>query len=217
MPSRVSRRSFVARVAAGAGAAVVGFDPGGGHGPWRRSARWSGSHASTGQLVMDAAVLDEVSEDNGRMVSRRPLAVLRPGSVDDIVRMVRYANEHRVQVAMRGQGHSSFGQAQVEAGVVIDSRALRRIGKVGAGTVLVDAGATWDEVLAATLPKGLTPPVLPDTQGADGGRYAERRRHRQRQPSPRCDRGPHADDLHDHGRRQGDVVLREAETASCSR
>ena len=164
MPSRVSRRSFVARLAAGASAAVVGFDPERRSWATEKTGPLVGLPRFDGQLVTDAAVLDEVSQDNGRMVSRRPLAVLRPGSVDDIARMVRWANEHRVKVAMRGQGHSSFGQAQVDAGVVIDSRALRRIGTVGAGTVTVDAGATWEEVLATTLPKGLTPPVLPDTQ-----------------------------------------------------
>src|SRR5688572_22202753 len=78
--------------------------------------------------------------------------------------MVRYANEHGVKVAMRGQGHSSFGQAQVEAGVVIDSRALRRILAVDDREAHVEAGATWEEVLSATLKRRRTPPVLPDTQ-----------------------------------------------------
>ncbi len=65
---------------------------------------------------------------------------------------------------MRGQGHSSFGQAQVEAGVVIDSRPLRRILHVTDSEIDVEAGATWEEVVAATLPRRRTPPVLPDTQ-----------------------------------------------------
>ena len=165
MSSRVSRRSFVAGLAAGAGAAVIGLDPG------RRS--WAaeptgralvGLPRLDGTLVLDAAALDEVAQDNGRMVSRRPLAVLRPGSVDDVVRMVRYANEHGLKIAMRGQGHSSFGQAQVEAGVVIDSRPLRRILRANDREAKVEAGATWDELLAATLRRSRTPPVLPDTQ-----------------------------------------------------
>ena len=112
----------------------------------------------------DAAVLDEVSQDNGRIVRRRPLAVLRPGSVDDIVRMVRYANDHGIKIAMRGQGHSSFGQAQVEAGVVIDARPLRRIRRLTDAEIDVEGGATWDEVAAATLARGRTPPVMADTQ-----------------------------------------------------
>ena len=36
----------------------------------------------------------------------------------------------------------------------------RSIHSVGADRVIVDAGATWRDVLAATLPQRLTPPVL---------------------------------------------------------
>jgi cytokinin dehydrogenase len=164
MPSRVSRRSFVTRLAAGAGAAVVGFDPQRRSWATEKTGPLVGLPRLDGQLVLDAATLDEVSQDNGRMVSRRPLAVLRPGNVEDIARLVRWANGHGVKVAMRGQGHSSFGQAQVEAGVVIDSRTLRRILGVEDSEARVEAGATWDEVLSATLKRRRTPPVLPDTQ-----------------------------------------------------
>ena len=160
-----SRRRFIVQLAGGVGGVIVGFDPAtrswataGAPGPLVGLPRLAGT------LVSDAAVLDEFGQDNGRIVHRRPVAVLRPGGVDDVVRMVRYANAHRIRVAMRGQGHSSFGQSQVEAGVVIDSRPLRRISLLTDRSVLVEAGATWDEVLAATLPRGRTPPVLPDTQ-----------------------------------------------------
>lgn len=159
-----TRRQFLARLAGTAGGAIIGFDP--------ETRSWATEPERglvrlprlTGTVVTDAAVLDEVSQDNGRIVRRRPIAVLRPGGPDDVVAMVRYANTHRLKIAMRGQGHSSFGQAQVEAGIVIDSRAQRKVAHVGPRSVIVKSGATWDEVLAATLAKGLTPPVLPDTQ-----------------------------------------------------
>jgi len=160
-----SRRAFCHRLAGGASVLIVGFDP--------EARSWASDRAGRplvdlprldGALVLDAAVLDEVSQDNGRIVRRRPTAVLRPGSVGDIVRMVRYANTHHIRVAMRGQGHSSFGQAQVEAGIVIDSRPLRRILRVTDSEIDVEAGATWDEVAAATLALGRTPPVMADTQ-----------------------------------------------------
>jgi FAD/FMN-containing dehydrogenase len=159
-----TRREFIARLAGTAGGAIIGFDPDARS--WATEARRGLVRLPRldGTMVTNATVLDEVSQDNGRMISRRPIAVLRPGGVDDIVAMVRYANQNRLKIAMRGQGHSSFGQAQVEAGIVIDSRAIRRIRNVGPTRVTVDAGATWDEVLSATLPRGLTPPVLPDTQ-----------------------------------------------------
>ena len=159
-----TRRQFLARLAGTAGGAIVGFDP--------DARSWATEPKRglvrlprlAGTLVQDGPVLDEVSQDNGRMISRRPIAVLRPGNTDDIAAMVRYANAHRLKIAMRGQGHSSFGQAQVEAGIVVDSRARRRVRVVGHKSAIVDAGVTWDELLAATLAKGLTPPVLPDTQ-----------------------------------------------------
>src|SRR5688572_9681672 len=144
MTDSLSRRAFWRRLAAGGSALIVGFDP--------EARSWAAERTGgplvglprlDGSLVLDDAVLDEVSQDNGRMVRRRPLAVLRPGGVDDIVRMVRYANAHRLRVAMRGQGHSSYGQAQVEAGVVIDSRPLRRILRVTDSEIDVEAGATW--------------------------------------------------------------------------
>lgn len=165
MTDAFSRRTFCHRLAGGASVLIVGFDP--------EARSWAADRTGgtlvdlprlDGSLVNDAAVLDEVSQDNGRMVRRRPVAVLRPGSAEDIVRMVRYANTHRLRVAMRGQGHSSFGQAQVEAGLVIDSRPLRRILRVTDDEIDVEAGATWEEVVAATLPRRRTPPVLPDTQ-----------------------------------------------------
>jgi hypothetical protein len=159
-----TRRQFVASLAGGASGLIVGFDPE--TRSWATAAARGlvGVPALTGTLVAEDAVLDEFSQDNGRMISRRPIAVLRPGNASDIVKMVRYANAHRLRIAMRGQGHSSFGQSQVEAGVVIDARLLRKILTVTDTEIDVEAGATWDEVLTATLARGKTPPVLPDTQ-----------------------------------------------------
>src|SRR5688572_13598258 len=98
-----SRRKFLARLAGTAGGAIIGLDP--------ETRSWSSDTKRRlaklprlgGTLNYDDAVLDEVSQDNGRIVRRRPLAVLRPGGPDDIVKMVRYANTHRLKVAMRGQ------------------------------------------------------------------------------------------------------------------
>ena len=45
---------------------------------------------------------------------------------------------------------------------MIDMTQLRTVHDVQNDRVVVDAGAKWSEVLAATLPQGLTPPVLTD-------------------------------------------------------
>jgi cytokinin dehydrogenase len=94
-------------------------------------------------------------------VHRRPLAVLQPGDIDDIVVMIRFCNEHRIPVAARGQGHATNGQAQVADGLVIEMTSLDAI-SVGTDTAVVQAGARWSSLLLATLPHGLTPPVLTD-------------------------------------------------------
>src|SRR5260370_12443586 len=97
------------------------------------------------------------------MFHRVPAAVLRPGSVQDIVAMVRYANQHKLKVAIRGDGYSRYGQTQAEAGVVIDSRSLNA-GRVRTPhSADAQLGAFWSAVADATLPKGLTPRVFPGT------------------------------------------------------
>ncbi|HEY6423875.1 MAG TPA: FAD-binding protein [Pseudonocardiaceae bacterium] len=62
---------------------------------------------------------------------------------------------------MRPRGSATrFTAAQVHGGIVIDMGRLRTVHRVQDDRVVVAAGATWSEVLAATLPRGLTPPVL---------------------------------------------------------
>lgn len=125
----VSRRQVLRRSAA-AGALVIGFDV---------SARgWATAADRAGRLARGFPLFDGVlhtdigataaaAEDFGHIVRRRPLAVLEPGSVDDIVRLIGFARRLRIGVAARGQGHSVYGQAQVDAGVVIDMRALASV------------------------------------------------------------------------------------------
>lgn len=110
------------------------------------------------------------SGDFGRLVTATPYAVLRPGSVDDIVKMVGFARRNRLTIAMNGQGstggppesHSNFGQALVDGGIAIDAKGLSTIHRVGDAVAEVDAGVTWAELTAAAADVGRTSPVLPD-------------------------------------------------------
>jgi FAD/FMN-containing dehydrogenase len=89
-----------------------------------------------------------------------PRAVLTPASSADIAAAVRSAPTQKLQVAARGQGHSTYGRCMVADGIIIDMRRLNTIDEIDAGRVVVGAGATWKSVLEATLVQGLTPPVL---------------------------------------------------------
>jgi cytokinin dehydrogenase len=50
----------------------------------------------------------------------------------------------------------------VRGGIVADMSRLRSIGPVRGDRVVVEAGAKWSELLARTLARGKTPPVLTD-------------------------------------------------------
>lgn len=122
-----------------------------------------------GSLTTDPEARKEAADDYGHIVHRLPYAVLRPGSVNDIVVMIRFAKTHQLKVAMRGQGHVCYGQAQVRAGIVIDSRTLNQIHAIGPNAAVVGPGVTWAELLRATAVYGLTPPVLTDYMGLSVG------------------------------------------------
>ncbi|MER5601833.1 FAD-binding protein [Streptomyces sp. NPDC002265] len=149
------------------GTAVIGFDAGtrgwaaAGSAPGPGTA---GIPRLDGTLVTDEPSLAATADDYGHLVHHRPVAVLRPGSVRDVVAMVRFCNERRLPVAPRGQGHATFGQAQVTGGLVIETATLADIGHVGpdSTTVTVGAGARWSDVARATTAHGLTPPVFTD-------------------------------------------------------
>jgi FAD/FMN-containing dehydrogenase len=115
-----------------------------------------------GKLRTGAAAIAAAGRDFGGIVERPPRAVLSAASVADVARAVRFAGELGIQVAARGCGHTTFGQAQAGDGLVVETRALNRVLRIEADRVVVEAGATWSALVAATLARGLMPPVLTD-------------------------------------------------------
>ncbi|MGW1052120.1 FAD-binding protein [Streptomyces sp. NPDC001118] len=111
----------------------------------------------------------EAAQDFGHLVRAEPLGVLRPESAAEIKDLLEFAGPRGIPVSARGGGHSMYGQGQAGGGIVLDLRALHRVGPVADGQVTVQAGALWRDVLAATLPYGRTPPVLTDYLGAGVG------------------------------------------------
>jgi FAD/FMN-containing dehydrogenase len=115
-----------------------------------------------GELRFDEASRAAAADDFGHIVQRTPEGVLLPGSEQDVATIIRWAGGLGRKIAPQGQSHSVYGRAQVRAGIVIDMTQLRTVHDVQNDRVVVDAGAKWSEVLAVTLPQGLTPPVLTD-------------------------------------------------------
>jgi cytokinin dehydrogenase len=165
MDGELPRRRFIGASVATA-AAIVAYDPVG--------RCWvSKCHAATiplpsldGVLVEAGPLLAEAADDFGHIVSRSPLAVLIPGSIHDIKKLVKFAREHGLRVggmSMIGNSHSTHGQSQVDAGVVIEMAALCEIHEINDHDALVDAGVRWIDLLEATVPLGKSPPTLTDS------------------------------------------------------
>lgn len=168
--STLSRRGLLGGLAA---AAVAGWSAADGR--WATPAEASTGKVAAlppldGTLETAAEVTAGFGHDFGGYITGTPWAVLRPGSVQDIVEMVRYARANGLTIAVNGRGgtapdlesHSNYGQAEVPGGIAVDARSLSAVHSVDSGGALVDAGATLADVLDVALPQGLTLPSLPD-------------------------------------------------------
>ncbi|MEH1835659.1 MAG: FAD-binding protein [Nostoc sp.] len=162
MKNSTSRRNILQGLIVSA--VVVGFDPV--NRSWITSANAAQSFVDLphldGVIYTDDATRANAADDFGHLVYRLPKAVLKPGSIQDIVRIIQFARQNNLKVAARGQGHSCYGQALLEAGLVIDMSPLNKIHHLSADRVVVEGGVVWSQLLQATLKQQLTPPVLTD-------------------------------------------------------
>jgi cytokinin dehydrogenase len=167
----ISRRSLVRTL--GMGTLVLGFDAVAGS--WVTSAQAPASAQFDklpkldGSLHLDETTRAQYAQDFGSIVSQQPLAVLKPGSVGDIRRILLFARRHGIRIVGRGRGHTTFGQAQLRAGIVIDISTLQTIHSITNHEADVDAGLRWNTLLQATLNRGLMPPALTDYIGQTVG------------------------------------------------
>jgi cytokinin dehydrogenase len=165
MNHSLSRREFVTLAATGT-AAMIGFDLPSNITDVEALAQnptLQGLPRLDGQLLVDSASRRAIAIDFSNVFHRIPAAVLRPQSAQDVVQIVQYANERSLKVAIKGNGHSQYGQTQAARGIVIDSRSLRAIQPGTGSSIDVQPGAYWAEVAGATLGRQVTPRVYPGT------------------------------------------------------
>jgi FAD/FMN-containing dehydrogenase len=115
----------------------------------------------TGEVVGagDATYDTARSVWNG-MIDKRPVAVARCRTADDVAAAVGVARAAGLPIAVRGGGHNVAGLATAEGGVVIDLSLMNAV-TVDPGTrrATVQGGAIWRDVDAATQPFGLAAPA----------------------------------------------------------
>jgi cytokinin dehydrogenase len=102
------------------------------------------------------------ADDFGHTVHEVPALVARPGDAGAVAGVARYAHGRGQALVPRGAGHSVYGQAQSDGGIVCDVTRLDDVTVEDGQTISAGAGATWSKVLEVALRHGLTPPVLTD-------------------------------------------------------
>ncbi len=104
------------------------------------------------------------------MIDKRPALIARCTSPEDVAKIVTFARDRGLPLAVRGGGHNGAGLATVDDGVVIDLSLLKDINvDPQARTARVGGGCTWGEVDRATNAHGLaTPSGIISTTGVGG-------------------------------------------------
>lgn len=100
------------------------------------------------------------------MIDRRPAIIARCRNADDVQAAVKLAAAKDLPISIRGGGHNVGGHAVGDDGVMIDLSLMRGV-EVDAERriALVDGGALWRDVDAATQAHGLATPggLISDT------------------------------------------------------
>src|SRR6184192_3084597 len=102
-----------------------------------------------GSLHVDLDTRRRHAVDAGRISTGLPAAVLRPGSAEDVARIVRYCRRHGLPVRARGLGNTTGGQSLVPGGVAVDAVPLAGIRAIEPDRATVGAGTTWLELARA--------------------------------------------------------------------
>ncbi|HEX9615519.1 MAG TPA: FAD-binding oxidoreductase, partial [Bacteroidota bacterium] len=91
-----------------------------------------------------------------RWIDRRPAAIVRVADSSDIARVVSYARDHGLRLAVRSGGHSVAGHSMLDAGIVIDLTEMRGI-EIDASkrTAWAETGLTAGQYTVATGAHGL--------------------------------------------------------------
>jgi FAD/FMN-containing dehydrogenase len=124
-----------------------------------------------GQLIgSDDSNYEEARAVYNAMIDRRPALIAQCTSAQDVARVIGFARQHDLRLAIRGGGHNGAGLGTVDDGVVIDLSPLNSVEvDPQARTVRAGGGCKWGEVDAATGEHGLaTPSGIISTTGVGG-------------------------------------------------
>ncbi len=104
------------------------------------------------------------------MIDRRPAFIARCRNAADVAAAVGFARDNGLAIAIRSGGHNVAGYAVCDGGLMIDMSLMNGVRLApDLGSALVEGGATWGDVDAATTPfNRATPGGLISATGVAG-------------------------------------------------
>lgn len=121
-------------------------------------------------LVPGKAGYEEARQIWNAMIDRRPAAIARCNSPEEVIQAVRFARQKNLVVSVRGGGHNIAGNAVCDGGLMIDLSPMKRVRvDPGARQASVEPGCTLADFDAATQAHGLATPLgINSTTGVAG-------------------------------------------------
>ena len=102
------------------------------------------------------AEYDEARRVHNGLIDKRPALIVRCRTAQDVARAIVFANEHGLEIAVRGGGHNVAGRAVTDGGLMIDLAEMKAVDvDPDARTARAEGGVTWNEFNAATGAHGL--------------------------------------------------------------
>jgi FAD/FMN-containing dehydrogenase len=107
-------------------------------------------------IAQEDAGYEEARRVYNAMIDRRPAVVARATNAGDVISIINYARENRLDLAVRGGSHSVPGFGTCDGGVVLDLSRMRGVRVDPRNrTARAEGGATWGDFNAATYAFGL--------------------------------------------------------------
>ena len=108
----------------------------------------------------DIDTLKQYSKDTSLMPARMPDMVVRVLNREQLMGVLKIANENRIPVVPRSSGTGSYGIAiPLEGGIVVDLSSMKRIPRVDVRNrwALIEAGVTFGELRDELAKQGMQP------------------------------------------------------------
>jgi len=113
------------------------------------------------EIQGEVNAVDDAGYDAARMawnltVDQHPVLIIKPVNAGDILKAVRFANQHDLPVSVQSTGH---GMTHPADGCLLINTSMMDEVKLNPSTQTapIDAGATWGTVLEIAQPAGLAP------------------------------------------------------------